>query len=208
MANISDLWSLRPETFDALIAGHMPRAAAPPPTAWDDVPLLGDVFIPAPRLAVTHATEIRRPVPEVWRWVAQVMRGAGTYGWAVLELGGASSSSALIDGLPPPAVGDRAANVLYVAAVDPGREIVWNACGPIELLGHSVDGLTLNYRVQTGRGKRAVLIARMRGRLAGLGPLLAGHLFHIVDHLLPACQVRRLRQVSEAAARARKQGVA
>lgn len=208
MANISDLWSLRPETFDALVAGRMPRATGPLPTEWDDVPLLGDAFIPAPRITITHASEIRRPAGEVWRWIAQLMRGAGTYGWPVLEMGGASSSPVLIDGLPPPAVGDRAANVLYIAAVDPGREIVWSACGSIELLGHCLDGLTLDYRVQDGRGKRAVLIARMRGRLAGLGPLLAGHLFQLVDHLLPACQVRRIRQLAEAAARARKQGVA
>jgi hypothetical protein len=208
MANLSDLWSLRPETFDALLAGRTPPGAGPPPAEWDELPLLGDALIPAPRLSVTHSTEIDQPAVEVWRWVAQLMRGAGTYGWPALELGGAASSPTLIEGLPPPAIGDRAANVLYVAAVDPGREVVWSACGSIELVGHSLDGLTLDYRVQPVRGKRAVLIARMRGRLAGLGPLLAGHLFNLVDQLLPACQVRRIRQVAEAAARARKQGVA
>jgi hypothetical protein len=105
--------------------------------ATDDevaAPMPGDEIVAQPSFCATRAITIDAPPEIVWRWLVQVGIGrAGFYSYDLLDNAGRPSANAILPEHQSPRVGDRmpmAAKVtdttsFRVAAVDPGRTLLW-----------------------------------------------------------------------------------
>ena len=86
MGYLHTLWDIGEDSFHMLVQPGF-RPALPGAGTKDDLhlPMLGDDLSTGPARTLTRATNIDAALDDVWPWVAQLMRGAGVYGWKVLE---------------------------------------------------------------------------------------------------------------------------
>ena len=155
------LWPVGEKSFDVLIAARPSRAPGSPalrhlsettgPRLTDPT---GARSSPRPptdatiaRQLVSRSICIGAPPTAVWPWLAQMMRGAGIYGWSKLETPECRSADTLIPDVGPPAVGDRVSDLLEVVAVEPGRALVWRCTRPLEIGRIAIEELELAYRL-------------------------------------------------------------
>ena len=124
--------------------------------------MLGDERIFQPSQEVTQTTDICAPSGRVWRWLAQMMRGAGLYGWPALESANCRSADYLLQDLPPPRVGDRVGDIFALVAVEPQAELVWQTCNGLQVLGLPLKHLTLDYRLTPLESHGVRLTTRLR----------------------------------------------
>jgi len=73
----------------------------------------------------TQAINIRRDADQVWLWLAQWGRGAGTYAWDYCLNKNRTSADYLLPDILPPAVGDTHPTLGKIRFVDPGKALVW-----------------------------------------------------------------------------------
>lgn len=91
------------------------------------MPMPGDDWLddgPSARVHMTRAVAIAAPPEVVWRWLAQVGRGAGWHSVDRLDNGGRASARHVVSWIPPPALGDATA-IGYLRHLKRGRELAW-----------------------------------------------------------------------------------
>lgn len=187
MVHLSGLWSLTDETFRAL-AVPGPRCAR--------TGIAGSTRREGPA-EIWRGIEVGVSEAELWRWVAQMYRGAGTYGWPVLESPRHESADYLLESLPHPAAGDSWGEWLELTEAGPGRRLRWRLGDDCSILGFTRSGLSIEYAVMPlGPG-----CCRLESRVVTTGRSLTGpvahHLRATVDQILPAFQLPRLRTYAE-----------
>ncbi|MFO0982392.1 MAG: hypothetical protein U1E76_11755 [Planctomycetota bacterium] len=137
------------------------------------------------------------PAAEVWAWLAQMLRGAGPYGWRELETPGCRSAEYLLDHLPPPAILDRAGDLFELARIVPGRELVWVAARGLEVLDVPFAALALHYELRELAARRTRFAVRLRASIEHVTASIAGHRFAMLDAILPMQQVVRIKALAE-----------
>ncbi|MGH7163162.1 MAG: hypothetical protein ACREID_06745 [Planctomycetota bacterium] len=197
MAALHSLWSIGEVSFRVLVQARFRRQPHGDLTDTDIELVAGDAPDEEAEDAVVRAVEIHAPKEEVWPWLAQMMRGAGMYGWRLLEGVDCRSSDSLLAGVPPPRVGDRVGDVLEVFAVEPPRRIAWRSIGRIHCLGVNLRAVMLEYLVQPAAPGHARLIASTRIRWSGVTAPIARHVLEVVDFALAAHQLSRIRSCAE-----------
>lgn len=205
MSDLRTLWDISDESFRALLETHLGRRYALLP--GEEVspselaaPMPGDELIPSPDRMEMRATNIDVPVHDAWPWLAQMMRGAGIYGWPRLESTACSSADMIICDIPPPRVGDRVGDLFELAAIDPPQTIVWRSCQHISVLGLTMRELSLSYRLTPITPARSRLLARQRCLLDQKADRLARRFSNLVHFLLPCSQLRCIKYHAEATA--------
>lgn len=201
MARLADIWGVPEATFRALVDARCsrPQTRLPRQDVHDGA-LAGDALLPATATTITRAVTIARPACAVWPWLAQLMRGGGVYGSPMLETPECRSAEYLLKDLPAPRIGDRIGNILTLVCVRPCRELVWSAQGGVELLGFRISGLTLDYALEPLGEAACILRARLRGLGENLTEPVERYLFGVLDYLLCAPQLARIRALAEGAA--------
>ncbi|MHC4217388.1 MAG: hypothetical protein ACYSU7_02925 [Planctomycetota bacterium] len=191
-------WDIGEESFRTLIsARYRSIPAAGVSDAERRLRMLGDELLTRPTCVYTRVVGIGLEPGAVWPWLAQMMRGGGVYGWPALETARCRSADYLLDGLAAPQVGDHLGDVLEVAAVDPPREIVWQAPEGLEILGFNLRALTLDYLLRPDDDGGCRLLVRMSGCCDRLTSQVRGYLCELVDFLLPAHQVETIQRLAE-----------
>jgi hypothetical protein len=159
--------------------------------------LAGDDLVPHADGVATRIVEIAAPAAAVWPWLAQLMRGAGIYGWQLLEMPGCRSADYLVEGLPEPHPGDRVADLLELALIDDSHEIVWRSLPEVALLNHAVSALTIDYLLEAIDPSRSRLIARVRAATPQLTQPIRCHLMHVLVSVLVEPQLATLKRCIE-----------
>lgn len=194
MGYLHTLWDIHEHSFRMLVQPGFPPALPGAGTKNDrHLHMLGDDLITGPALTLTRASNIDAAPDDVWPWVAQMMRGAGVYGWKVLETPAHRSADYLLTHLGAPEIGDRVGDVLEIARVNTPREIVWRASGGVDLLGLHVTALTLDYLLQSTPRRRSRIVVRMRGSCRQLTNQVCSYLSEVLDFVLPASQLATLK---------------
>ena len=82
MGYLHKLWEIGEDSFQMLVQPGC-RPPLPGTLTMDDLHLhmLGDDLITGPARTLTRATNVDAAPDDAWPWVAQLMRGAGVYGW-------------------------------------------------------------------------------------------------------------------------------
>ena len=142
----------------------------------------------------------------VWPWLAQMLRGAGPYGWPRLETTACRSAEHLLPGLPKVRVGDRVGDLFELAGVVSMQELVWRACPGLRVLDVSFDGLTLDYLVEKDKPQTSQLIVRMRALLPCVTAPLRRHISQVLDFILPLHQLTRIKNLAELIGSSRQVG--
>lgn len=205
MSDLRTLWDISGESFRSLLETHLGRRHVALP--GEDVspeeiaaPMPGDDLIPVPDRVQMRATNIDVPARDAWPWLAQVMRGAGIYGWPRLESAACASADTIIGNIPPPRVGDRVGELFEIVMVDPQRAIVWRSCRPITVLGVTVRDITLSYALTETDDARSRLLARQRCLLDQNAERLVRQFSNLIHFLLPCSQLRSIKDHAEATA--------
>jgi len=203
MCNLRTLWDISDESFRSLLEIQLARrhTALPghdvsPNELISDMP--GDELIAAPNRVHMRAETINAPIPSVWPWLAQMMRGAGIYGWPRLESSRCASATCILSSTPPPRIGDRVGQLLELAEVDPPRAVVWQSCQPIIVLGLLICALTMSFQLHPIDDNRCRLVVRQRCRLNQQSVHLARRLSNLIHFLLPCSQIQRIKYHVEA----------
>ncbi len=125
---LHNLWEIDEESFRELVQIQLYRHSPSHFYRGSEAscPMPGDELLPEATEVRMRGIEIQVEPEQLWPWLGQMMRGGGIYGWARLESPTCRSADHLLDGLPPPASGDRLGTMLELAVVEPGAD--W--CGP------------------------------------------------------------------------------
>jgi len=175
----------------ALRWGATPEECAAPLTG-DDWLTEGD-FRPARAVRATRAISIAAPPDVVWRWLAQIGRGAGYYAFDRVDNGGRPSAEHLVSWVTPPRVGDATA-IGYLREVTTGRELAWWM--PVEKLPGCEARMSVVYAIAPeGSGTRLRMRVLADGRGWALPLVLNG--FLLVDTLMARRQLRGIRRRAE-----------
>ncbi len=195
MGDLHTLWDISEESFRVLISRGLP-ASSPAAVANEDqrMTMLGDGLVADPTRCLMRTTQINTTVSEVWPWLSQMMRGAGVYGWPLLETPDCKSADFLLDGLPEPQAGDRIGDLFQIARLDPPRELVWKSVAELRMLGFSIAELTLDYLLQPASSGRCWIVVRLCGACEHLTIQIAHYLFGVIDFLLPASQLATMKK--------------
>ncbi len=189
MVHLSGLWSLTDETFRAL-AVPGPRCARFG---------IGGTIRKEGAEDTWRAIEVGVSERELWRWLAQMYRGAGTYGWPMLESPRHESADYLLESLPLPVAGDSWGEWLELVEVDPERRLRWRLRDGCSILGFTRSGLSIEYTVAASAPDSSRLESRVTSAGRQLTGPVARHLRATVDQILPAFQLPRLRTYAETA---------
>ncbi len=182
-----------------LFSRHLQKVRRPRQTDGDAAcSMLGDTLITDPCQEVTRSIAVFAPARTVWPWLAQMMRGAGMYGWPRLESDSCRSADCLLRELPPPQVGDRLGDVLELVTLDAQSELVWRARPGVGVLDFTIDDLTLDYQVCALGRKRSRLLARVRASCHLLTMQVCTHMVDVIDFALPYHQLLRIKELAEA----------
>jgi hypothetical protein len=172
--------------------------AVPVKTADNTEPMPCDELLPRADRVMTWRVSIDAPPSRIWPWLCQMMRGGGMYGLEALESPAQHSSPRLLTDIPPPRKGDALGELLHVALVKPGAVIVWKSSSPLSLMNHRINELTLAYRVRDEPRGGRVLQARLRCRFDLTTQQVSRYLCRLIGLMLPASQLRRIKQLAEA----------
>lgn len=159
--------------------------------------MCGDGFVPQPNEICTLSIPIDAPSDVVWRWLAQMMRGGGMYGWPALESASCRSSSRCLADLPPPLIGDRCGEVLEIVHVEHDREIVWQATAPIQVFDFVVESLTLDYLIEPIDESHSRLIVRKQCQCNSMTGQVRHYLCWIIEHALVIHQLKAVQSYAE-----------
>jgi hypothetical protein len=200
-----DLWAISDDSFGILVSSlNLPA----PSSAADDESMLGDRIIPEADFTATFEAETTAPPAVVWSWVAQAMRGAGMYGWRRLDGARSRSARHLVDGIPPPRVGDRLGGLFEICRLDRHNAIVWKNLGPMAFLESSILEATLEHQIEPTRPEGTRLTARLRCVINGSSRPIGTHAASVLAYILPRCQVSTLTQHAETSRRGPRQPLA
>ncbi|MHC5023903.1 MAG: hypothetical protein ACYTGG_08320 [Planctomycetota bacterium] len=199
-APLHDFWEIGNESFHALV---QPRMACHVRGRVSDrlarMPMHGDALIARPDDCIMRSERIDAAPEVVWQWLSQLYRGAGVYGWIRLETPRCWSAHCRLAGLDPPRPGDRIGELLELAIVDEGHELVWRNVETLVVESFPLEALTLDYGLFPMSKLRTELLVRIRGRVAHLTRPVTRYLFDVLDFVLVAPQVARLRACIERA---------
>ncbi len=195
MGDLHTLWDISNESFRVLISRGLPTSSPSAVTDEDQrMKMLGDDLVADPTRSLMRATQINATMSEVWPWLSQMMRGAGVYGWPLLETPDCKSADFLLDGLPEPQAGDRIGGLFQIARLDPPREVVWRNVAELRILGFSMACLTLDYLLQPASRGRCRFVVRLCGACDHLTSQITRYLFDVIDFLLPASQLATMKK--------------
>lgn len=152
---------------------------------------------PSPVVRIMRAVTIDRRVECVWKWLSQMMRGGGMYGWPELETSRCRSADRLLDDIPDPRVGDHVGECLELSCVAPGREVVWRNRRPLDLRGITITGMVLDYRLEPADSHGTRLLVREQCTIGQRSRRLLQYAAHTIDFLLPAHQLRTIKHYAE-----------
>ncbi|TVQ51784.1 MAG: hypothetical protein EA377_11630 [Phycisphaerales bacterium] len=161
-------------------------------------PMPCDELLPSADRVMTWRVSIDALPSRIWPWLCQMMRGGGMYGMESLESPAQHSSPRLLHDIPAPREGDALGELLHVALVKPGSVIVWKSSGPLSLMNHKINELTLAYRLTAEQSGRSVLQARLRCRFALTTQQVSRYLCQLIGLMLPASQLKRIKQLAVA----------
>lgn len=194
MVRLSGLWALSEDSLQALLARccRCTRFAGASEfcTGW----------------ACERDIELALPVAEVWPWLAQVFRGAGSFCWPALESAERRSADYLLDDLPPPRLGDAWGRWLELEALEPGRRLCWRFRDECEVLGFTESGLRIEYRVEPRSASTCRVASSVRTAARHLTAPVSCYLRSTVDRILPAFQLVRIRASAESYGRRLPEG--
>ncbi len=204
MVSISTLWPITERNFRMLLTlpRSMPRTQDVTAEEYGR-PLTGDACLAEhaardwPTTTGMRAVTIDCPPSVTWKWLSQMMRGGGMYGWPTLEPPECCSSSVLVKNIPAPREGDRLSPLLEIRSVTPGRELVWYNMQELDLGGIGVTRLVLNYRIDPADDNRTRLICRQFCILRETTRRLLQYASRTIDFLLPAHQLMTLQRLAE-----------
>jgi hypothetical protein len=145
------------------------------------------------RVRMTRAISIEAPPHEVWRWLAQLGRGAGFYAIESLDNGAKASARHLVSWIPEPRLGDASA-IGYLRVIVPGRELAW-WLRDLTSLGTTMCMATCLRVRASGDGSRVVI--RITGGGQGWTTTLVLHVFILIDTLMARRQLVTLKQCIE-----------
>jgi hypothetical protein len=210
MCNLRTLWDISDESFRSMLETQLGRrhAALPGEDVTPDeiaMPMPGDDLIPVPDRVQMRAINIEAPAHDVWPWLAQMMRGAGIYGWPRLESAACASAEHLISDIPPPRTGDRVGEVFEVIEVVPFRAIAWRSYHSISVLGLTLREMTLSYQISARGHSCSRLVVRQRCQLDHCANRLTRRFSNLIHFLLPCSQLWRIKELAEAASRDREE---
>jgi len=160
-------------------------------------PMTGDAYLaggPAARVAMTRAVSIQQPPEVVWRWLAQLGRGAGWYSYDRLDNQGKASARHIVSWIPAPQPGDATA-IGYLRHLEPGRELAWWANGTKFLGATARMVVDIQLTPQDG-GARVVI--RISADAAGPNARLALGVFQVIDTIMARRQLLGLKERAEA----------
>lgn len=195
-------WDIGESSFLTVIestARSRSNATAAPVKVGDNAePMPCDELLPRADRVMTWRVSIDAPPSRIWPWLSQMMRGGGMYGLESFESSAQHSSPRLLTDLPAPREGDALGEMLHVALVKPGAVIVWKSTSPLSLMKHTINELTLAYRVRAEQSGRSVLQARLRCRFDLTTQQVSRYLCQLIGLMLPVSQLRRIKQLAEA----------
>lgn len=197
VAPLHTLWSISEVSFRVMVHGRFKRQ--PPADLTDaDVQLVNEGGgTPEVDESLMRAVDIDAPAEQVWPWLAQMMRGAGIYGWRLLETPECVSAEYLVEGTPSPRAGDRVGDLLELAEVEPGRRLLWRCTGKTSCMGVNIRKMTLDYRLQPSSPTTSRLLAHTTVCCSGVTVPIARHTLEVIEFVLPAHQIARVRALAE-----------
>jgi len=143
----------------------------------------------ARRVAMTRAISIEASPDQVWRWIAQLGRGAGWYSVDWLDNGRKTSAQHVVSWIPEPALGDATA-IGYLRDLGPGRSLAWWVSG-VPFAGASTR--LVSSFVLDGEGQGTRLVSRMSADASGLTAPLALFVFRVIDSIMARRQLLGIR---------------
>lgn len=194
MAELQNLWPISEVSFRVMVQARFKRQP-PADITEGDVRLVTSTggFTEEADEHIVRAAQIDAPPEEVWPWLAQMMRGAGIYGWKLLETPDCSSADYLVADLPEARVGDRVGGMLELREVEPGKRVVWESTGRISCVGVNLRRLTLNYHIQPSGAAGSRLLAMTAVSCTGVTSPIARHTLEVIEFSLGAHQLARIR---------------
>ncbi len=186
-----DLWGIGDDSF-GILASTLQLPATPADAG--DESMLGDRLVERPTFSATFEAHSTVPPSRLWSWVVQAMRGAGMYAWSRLDRPGSRPAARLLDGIPPPRVGDQLDGLLCICRLDPHVAIVWRNLVPLVFLDARIEDMTLDYRVEAARPGGSRLVARLRAAIDGDARSVSAHAACVLAFILPSSQASRLTQ--------------
>lgn len=148
---------------------------------------------PEVRMVSTRAISINAKPEVVWRWLAQLGRGAGWYSIDRLDNGGKRSAEHIVSWIPEPHMGDASA-IGYLMHIREGSELVWWMDG-VRFLGSKARMVCDYQLVPENGGSR--LVMRVSGDLAGTSARPARRLFQFIDSIMARSQLLGIRERAE-----------
>jgi carbon monoxide dehydrogenase subunit G len=144
----------------------------------------------AARVAMTRAISIGAPPERVWKWIAQLGRGAGWYSVDWLDNGRKVSAQHIVTWIPEPRLGD-ATVIGYLRHIDAGRSLAWWVDG-VRFIGSRARLVTCFSLAPEGRGTR--LISRISADASGPTAQFALLVFRAIDSVMARSQLLGIRQ--------------
>lgn len=205
MCDLRTLWDINDESFRLMLGSQLGRRHVARPgeeVSPEELaqPMPGDELVAQPDHTPMRAENIHVPASEVWPWLAQMMRGAGIYGWPRLESAACASADRIIGDIPPPRVGDRIGNAFELVMVQPPQCVVWRNTSTITILGLTVRELTLCYQLKPFGDRSVRILARQRCRFSQPIDRLNRRFSNLIHFLLPCSQLRCIKFHAEATA--------
>jgi len=194
MGALHSLWNVSEVSFRVMVQARFKRQP-PADITEGDVRLITATggFGEETEDHIVRAAQIDAPPEEVWPWVAQTLRGAGVYGWKLLETPECASAEYIASDLPPPRVGDRVSDLLEVREVEPEKRIVWESRGKLQCMGVNLRHLTLNFHLQPSGSSGSRLLSLTAAACSGVTTPIARHTLEVVEFVLAAHQLARIR---------------
>jgi hypothetical protein len=193
-----DLWAIGDDSFGVMIASlpHPLPSAATEAEASGAMP--GDRLTPDAMHVRTQAVAAPVGPRRVWPWLAQMMRGAGVYGWGRLETPAVRSAEFLVEAPGAPAEGDAVGDLFEISHVSAGSAITWRSRGEIEFFGLTLDDLVLDFRLLRAGPRASRIMGRLRCTISGSSAPVVMHAVDVLEFILPHSQIRNMARLASA----------
>ncbi len=158
--------------------------------------MTGDSYLdggPSARIVMTRAISINAAPDIVWKWIAQIGRGAGWYSYDFLDNGRKKSVRHIVSWIPEPQLGDASA-IGYLRCFEPGTELVWWLSG--EKIPGSVLRMVVNFSLFSENGTTR-LVMRVSGDASGKIGRLFNSIFQVIDTIMARRQLLGIKERAE-----------